>query len=158
MQQRSNRISSSCKCDRYYKNHDSKAFQNTNKDTESKNQIMLLLTPSLPIPSPPTIYHQLYTHILNCNRNQVLKKKGSQIQLCPNTCSLHWGGKTICQARPILNLTNRVQILSLVTARKRRSLDNSDHNRTLSTSQPLPHHSPLRKTDKLTMPANDYLK
>ena len=38
------------------------------------------------------------------------------------------------------------------------SQDNGDHNHTRSTSQPLPHHSPWRKTDKQTMPANDYLK
>ena len=148
MQQRSNRISSSCKCDRYYKNQKHEQGHRIQKPNYVASHSL----------SPPTIYHQSYIHILNCNLNQVLKKKVRQIQLCPNTCSLHWGGKTIRQGHPIVNLTNRVQFLSLVTTRKRRSLDNSDHNRTLSTSQPLPHHSPLRKTDKLTMPDNDYLK
>ena len=61
----------SFKCDRYYKNHESKAFKNTNKDTESKNQIMLLLTPSL----PP---YNIFSHILNCNLSESSFKEGSK--------------------------------------------------------------------------------
>ena len=90
--------------------------------TRTQNPKTKLCCFSLPL-FPPTIYHhQSYFHILNAIcRNQVLKKKVRKIQLCRNTGSLHWGGSRICQAHSIVYLTNRVQILSIVTTRKSRS-------------------------------------